>query len=301
MIPYVEQPAIRLGPITIYTFGILVALAVFIGLHLLRRRVSRQGLDPVIGEGLGWYALIGGLVGAHLLSVLFYFPSEVVENPLVLFKLWEDISSFGGIVGGLIGMYIFLAMKTPRLDAHTEWRYLDAAAFAFPFALAVGRLACTFAHDHPGSVTGFPLAISLESPEAREYVTRLYAQAGRVKELLPAGELAGQGFHDLGWYEFLYLAVIVVPATILLDREPRPDGTFLIAFVLLYVPVRFALDFLRVSDAHYWGLTPAQYLGVAAMALAMYLLWRRSARSRASVSSTGRARAGVVAPSPRVP
>lgn len=292
MIPYLEQPWIRLGPVTIYAFGALVALAVLTGLDLMRRRVRHQGLDSVVGEGLAWYALIGGFLGAHVFSVLFYFPGEVAQNPLVLFKVWDDISSFGGMLGGLIGMYLFLAIKTPHLGARTRWRYLDAAAIAFPFALAVGRMACGVAHDHPGTVTTFPLAMSLESPEAREFITHVYAQAGRGLDLLPAGDFAGLGFHDLGLYEFVYLSVVLLPAMMLLDRKPRPDGTLLVAFVLLYVPVRFALDFLRVSDARYWGLTPAQYVAVAAAALSIYLLWQRSAGHHGRVLRESRAYVG---------
>ena len=53
----------------------------------------------------------------------------------------------------------------------------------------------------------------------------------------------------------------------------RP-GTFLVAFIALYMPVRFALDFLRVSDVRYAGLTPAQWAALAALA-ALPLVVRR--------------------------
>ena len=44
----------------------------------------------------------------------------------------------------------------------------------------------------------------------------------------------------------------------LLDRRPRRPGVFLVAFVGLCMPMRFLLDFLRVSDVRYAGLTPTQ-------------------------------------------
>jgi prolipoprotein diacylglyceryltransferase len=74
------------------------------------------------------------------------------------------------------------------------------------------------------------------------------------------------GFHDLGLYDFLFLAVVVVPAFAYWDRRAKPPGFFLFAFVALYFPVRFGLDMLRVTDARYLGLTPAQW--VAALTLA---------------------------------
>ena len=41
---------------------------------------------------------------------------------------------------------------------------------------------------------------------------------------------------------------------------------FLAGFVALYMPVRFVLDFLRVSDVRYAGLTPAQWAAAASLA-----------------------------------
>lgn len=261
MIPYFEQPSLHLGPLTVHAFGIIVAAAVLVGLELGRRRFTRLGLDRALGERLAWWVIVGGFLAAHLFSVLFYFPHELAANPLLLFKVWEDISSFGGILGGVAGLWLFLRLKAPGLDARTRWAYLNAVAFVFPFALAMGRIACSLAHDHPGTVTSFPLAVSLESPQAQAYISGVYGAAGRVSELPPPAVLTHLGFHDLGWYEFLYLSVVVVPLFLVLDRKPRPAGFFVVVFVLLYLPVRFALDFLRVSDARYAGLTPAQWVG----------------------------------------
>ena len=85
-------------------------------------------------------------------------------------------------------------------------------------------------------------------------------------------------FHDLGWYEFLYMSFLMVPAFFVLDRKPRPPGFFLVAFLLLYVPVRFLLDFLRIGDARYFGLTPGQYAGIAVFLAAIFLMVRIARR-----------------------
>lgn len=285
MIPYFEQPSLSVGPITIHAFGAVVAAAVYAGLVIGARRFSRLGLDRALGERLAWWAVVGGILGAHLFSVLLYFPHKVVENPLILFKLWEDISSFGGILGGILGIWLFFRLKARDIDAPTRLAYLDVAAFVFPVSLMVGRIACTLAHDHPGTVSSFPLAVSLESADARAYITRVYADAGRLAELPPPPALVQLGFHDLGWYEFLFLAAVVVPAVLLLDRRPRRPGFFLVAFTLLYMPVRFLLDFLRVGDVRYAGLTPAQWAAGTALLAVPVIVFALAARGRISVST----------------
>jgi phosphatidylglycerol:prolipoprotein diacylglycerol transferase len=275
MIPYFPQPEFHLfGPVTVHAFGAIVAAAIIVGWRMTVARARRKGLDPEVIEDLLLYVVLSGFVVAHLYSVLAYFPREAMENPLLLLKFWEDISSFGGFVGGLLGVWIFFRFKARDVGAADRWRYMDAIAYVFPFAWAIGRIACTAAHDHPGTVTTFPLGISLTSPEAQAYISFFYREAGRLAELPPRAELARMAFHDLGWYEFLYMAFLMVPAFLLLDRKPRPTPFFLVVFPIFYVPARFFLDFLRIGDARYFGLTPAQYAGTAVFLAAVILMIR---------------------------
>jgi phosphatidylglycerol:prolipoprotein diacylglycerol transferase len=275
MIPYFPQPEYHLfGPVTVHAFGAIVALSVVAGWQMAIARCRRKGLDPELFEDLLLYVILSGFVVAHLYSVLAYFPREAMEDPFLLLKFWEDISSFGGFAGGLLGLWLFFRFKARDVDPAARLRYLDVIAYVFPFAWTIGRIACTVAHDHPGTVTTFPLGISLESPEAQAFIAFFYREAGRLAELPPPAGLAKMAFHDLGWYEFLYTACLMVPAFLLLDRKPRPPGFFLVAFPLLYVPARFFLDFLRISDARYIGLTPGQYAGIAVFLAAVFFTVR---------------------------
>ena len=261
MIPYFEQPAWQIGPLTIHAFGIAVGAAIWLGFSIAQRRFETLGLDPQVGQRLtGWIAA-GGIVGAHLFAVLLYFPGKLQHDPWLILRVWEDISSVGGMIGGIAGALLFFAMRSD-MDRQTKLAYLDVVAFAFPAALALGRLGCALAHDHPGTVTSFPLAISVTTAAAQAYIRDVYSGAG-----LPLPEIqSGMGFHDLGLYEFLYLSLVIVPLFALWRSQRRARGFYLTAFAALYLPVRFGLDVLRVSDVRYLGLTPAQW--VAALALA---------------------------------
>lgn len=267
MIPFFEQPAWQLGPLTIHAFGIAVAAGVWVSLAMADRRYQRRGLDPAIGRQLGGWTLVGGMLGAHLFSVLLYFPEQLRTDPWLLLRVWADISSIGGMLGGTAGAALYFATRGRQLDRRTRLAHLDVIAFVFPFGLAFGRLGCALAHDHPGVVTGFPLAISLRSAAAQAYIQDVYATAGRA---LPS-DLTGLGFHDLGLYELAWLLLAVLPLFLRRDRQRQAPGFYLVAFAALYFPVRFALDLLRVVDARYVGLRPAQWTAaiiVAALPLA---------------------------------
>jgi phosphatidylglycerol:prolipoprotein diacylglycerol transferase len=134
--------------------------------------------------------------------------------------------------------------------------YVEAILFGFVPAWILGRLGCTIAFDHPGLPTTFFLGMA---------------------------DWAGVVRHNLGLYEMLY--TVLLAAALYGLRNFRPfEGFHLVLIILLYSPVRFFLDTLRVADRRYWGYTPGQYFSVLLLALGVWLLvrgWRgEGARGR---------------------
>jgi phosphatidylglycerol:prolipoprotein diacylglycerol transferase len=150
MLPYFEQPAWNIGPLTVHAFGVTVAVAIWVGFAIGQRRFERLGLDARLGQRLGGWMAVGGLAGAHLFSVLLYFPHKLGDDPWLLLRVWEDISSFGGMLGGVAGALLFFATRASDMERQARLAYLDAVAFAFPTSFAIGRVGCALAHDHPG-------------------------------------------------------------------------------------------------------------------------------------------------------
>lgn len=93
MLPYFEQPVWQIGPLAIHAFGVAVAIAAWLGLTNVQRRLAHLGLDPLLGQRLGGWMLLGGILGAHLFSVLFYFPHKLRDDPWLILRVWEDITS----------------------------------------------------------------------------------------------------------------------------------------------------------------------------------------------------------------
>jgi len=254
MIPYFDPPVLRIGPFTISLFSTLVLLAVIVGMVVVRRFTARNGLDTAIAERLVWWTLVGGFLGAHLVDRLAYFPRETLRDPLSLLQMWNGISAYGGFLGGIAG--IALLLRRVSLRPHT-WRYIDSIAYAFPFAWVVGRLGCFVASDHPGTPTGFFLGQTY-----RDGVVR----------------------HNLGLEEAIFTA-LVVGLFVLLGRRQRSPGFFTGLLAVLYAPGRFLLDILRIGDARYLGLTPAQWAAIPLLLAGLAIL--RHARAAADETSSG--------------
>ena len=240
-------------PFSIKPFGALVATGVYIGSILATRQGKRLGLhDRVMTSFIAWVVGIGFL-GGHMLDVIFYYPGQVLRDPLSLFRVWEGLSSFGGFSGAIIGGFLW------------KWRYkadilpyADVIASSFPAAWVFGRTGCSIAHDHPGLPSDAWFAV----------------------------QYPGGGRFDLGLYEML-LTIPLALAFLWLRKKPRPWGFYVGAITIAYAPVRFALDFLRVGepiaesgglvaavDPRYAGLTPAQWACFGLLAVGVYFFAR---------------------------
>ena len=246
MIPYFDGHLFNIGSQPIYMFGVLVALGVIIGDRIVVKEGAKRGLDPQDVKFLNVRIVFGGFIMAHLVSVIFYFPERIRENPLVLIYIWSGLSSFGGFLGAALAfLYYTRKDKIPPLP------YADSVALGLVIGWIFGRTGCFTAHDHPGRHTDFFLAVR-------------YPDGPR---------------HDLGLDELL-LTIVIAIVLFVFARRPRVPGRIIGLFALMYAPVRFGLDFLRATDVslpdqRYAGLTPAQWACIACLAVGVWLMTRK--------------------------
>lgn len=222
-------PFFKLGPWTpipgvewlqIYSFGMFVAIGLLVSLTMSTwRGETKLGLDGEQVQNYGLTLIVVGWIFAHIFNVVFYEPHRVLENPLVLLQVWGSISSYGGLLGGMIGLWLWRKYH-PNQD-HMLWT--DHATWTLTFAWMFGRLGCTSVHDHMGVLAAewWPLAFDVP------------------------GSYGGGLRHDLGFYEFLWW-IVIVAVVLVLDRKPRTKGIYTVVVPLMYAPVRFLFDFLRL-------------------------------------------------------
>lgn len=242
MIPNLSIPSITIiGPVKIHPFGAIVALALMIGYNLALRFARKTGLDmEIMGTTAIWAAVIGFAV-SHIFWAVFYNYHLVRENPLILIMIWKGISSYGGFFGGALGAWLYLRRKVSD-----QVPYFEAVLYGLVPAWAVARCGCTVAFDHPGTTTGFILGMA---------------------------DMQGVVRHNLGFYEMLWAVVLALLLYSLKNFKPFRGFHFALIF-LLYSSVRFFLDFLRIDDRLYWGLTPGQYFSVIVFGIGVWIVWK---------------------------
>jgi phosphatidylglycerol:prolipoprotein diacylglycerol transferase len=268
--------------IPIQAFGVIVAAGVLIGAALLRRYGEWHGVSDEQIRGLTGWITVTGFLGAHWFNAIAYEWDKLVKDPLLFFKLWDGISSYGGFIGGAAGFAIYVWWK--RLPARL---FADIAIVGLLPAFSIGRIGCTVVSDHVGAFvdkTQWYAALAMNYPrdpqvinlkEVQDQVALHPATDGDTHILL----------WNLGFVELLYL--IPVNAFILwyAFRPAREENgkffsrgnTGMIAVItgVLYAPVRFFMDFLRPegSDPRIaFGLTFAQLSSILAFGVAVYVL-----------------------------
>ncbi len=140
----------NVGPITLHTYGFLLAIAFLAGLWVAARLARREGLDATRVTDLGVYVLIAGLLGAKLMLVVVEW-GHYSLNPR---ELWNLFQSGGVFYGGLLGA-IPVAWIFARRYSLDGWKTADALAPGVVLGQAIGRLGCFAAgccHGRPADV-----------------------------------------------------------------------------------------------------------------------------------------------------
>ncbi len=254
----------RIGPVTIHTYGVLVATGVLLALWLSRRRAAAAGLDPDRVWNLGVYMVLAALVGAKLWLVVVDW-KYYAAHPREIFTL-STLQSGGVFYGGLLTA-ILVALLYGRW---AKMRFLPLAdVYAAPLALghAIGRVGCFFAGCCWGKPTTLAWGVTFTDPYAQELV----------------GTPLGMALHPTQLYESA-AEFAILGLLILLGRRQRFTGQVFGAYAMLYGVARGTIEFFRGDPDRtmLFGdrVSLMQVVSVALIALGAWLWWRGKQRRK---------------------
>ena len=240
------------GPVTIYTYGVLLAAAYLGGLQLAMIRGKQRGLDQTRVLDLGIYIIISALIGAKLLLLITDFRS-FADNPRALLDL---LRSGGVFYGGLL-VAVTVALFYIRRIGLPLWTTCDVFAPGIALGHVVGRFGCFFAGCCYGRPTTVPWAITFTSP---------YAAAN-------VGTPLNIPLHPTQLYEAGAEALILV---VLLATESRgrkfPGRTFWL-YMLMYAISRYIIEIFRGDPrGTVFMFSTSQFISVILIPLALAML-----------------------------
>jgi phosphatidylglycerol:prolipoprotein diacylglycerol transferase len=210
----------KIGPLTIHTYGVLVAAGFLLGLALAVRQARKEGIlaDKIVD--LGFYLLLSALIGSRLFFILIN-ASHYLKNPLEIFKIWE-----GGLVfyGGLL-LAVPTVLWYVKKHALGVWSTADLFAPSIAIGHAIGRLGCFAAGCCYGKpAEGLLWAVTFTDPESLAIIgiplhpTQLYESLG----------------------EFINFLILII-----LRRYKSFNGQLFLTYIILYSVLRFIVEFFR--------------------------------------------------------
>jgi phosphatidylglycerol:prolipoprotein diacylglycerol transferase len=244
---------LELGPITVYTYGVLLAAAYLLGLRLAMNRARTRGLDANRVLDLGIYIIISALIGAKLLLLVTDFQT-FRSDPRELLTLAR---SGGVFYGGLI-LAVAVALWYIRRIGLPLWTTCDVFAPGIALGHVVGRFGCFFAGCCWGKPTTLPWGITFTNTFAAANVGTPLNEALHPTQLYEAGA------------ELIILFILLAT-----ERKGKPfAGRTFWLYMLMYAVSRFIIEFYRNDPRGMVGiLSTSQFISALLAPLAVGMLF----------------------------
>jgi len=226
-------PFIHIGPVTLGTYGLMVAIALICAFFILRADFARRGV-AADSEAIIGITGLAGLAGSRLYHLL-ESPAEFFADPWPQLFSTMGFAFFGAVIGGFIALMILA--KRFRMS---PLLLLDAASPAAALGYGIGRIGCLISGDGDyGIPTSLPWGMSFPNG------------------IVPTTERV----HPTPIYEFLVAILIFWILWRLGARGLKthaPNGTVFAAYLVLTGVARFLVELIRINPRSFYGLTNAQ-------------------------------------------
>lgn len=290
----------ELGPLRVYSYGLMLGIAFLLGSYILGRELKRKGHDPAMANTITVLAVIFGIAGAKILYLIEEWDAFML-NPAGMAFSAGGLTWYGGFLLALLAVSLYVRKK--RVPFLRVW---DGLGVALIIAYGVGRIGCHLSGDGDyGTPTTLPWgtiyaegtakpAMMLEDYFRRNPDQRDVWHYDSLRTIIAGRDGLGHLYsrfdevtplHPTPIYELL-LGILGYGILIALRRRPLPDGTVFMAYLVLASVFRFSVEFLRLQPRIAFGLSEAQLFSIVlfVLGIAGIIILRRRASHKAATA-----------------
>jgi phosphatidylglycerol:prolipoprotein diacylglycerol transferase len=260
----IDPVALRIGPLEVHWYGIIIASAVLAAGWVGGMEARRRGEDPDVGWAMLLPVLVLAVIGARLYHVIHlwdYYSQNLGQIP----QIWTGgLGIPGAVAGGVLAIWLYT-----RWAKLNTLRWFDIFASAMLLGQAIGRLGNFVNQELYGPPTTLPWGI----PIAADHRIGDWLNLAAYPE-------ATTRFHPLFAYEALLNLVGFVFILWIGRRLAHRlyDGDILLIYLMWYAAVRVWLETFRVQNWVILGVPTAIWLGIITFVAAGAFLWLRHRR-----------------------
>jgi phosphatidylglycerol:prolipoprotein diacylglycerol transferase len=236
----------HIGPIELHWYGLMYALAIIIGLQVIRGYTTRKGITQTMVYRVLWWCVLAGLLGGRLYFVVQQpnLVSYYLAQPQHILATWEGGMAFYGAIFLVIPTLIWRA----RVERLNPLVLIDAGVLFAAAGQIFGRIGNLINGDIIGYPSTLPWSTVYQNPNS-------WACLNPATCNVPVQPAAG--------YELLTNLVLLGLLFYLARRVSRP-GVLMLVYLFGYAITQFFLFFVRANDivsflGLNWGLKQAQW------------------------------------------
>ena len=270
----IDPPAgFSVGSFSIYFYGIIIALGLFLAVaYALKRRREFGMLEDDLLDGVLWIVPVA-IICARAYYCIFRW-EEFAANPISVLYIWKGgIAIYGAVIGAAICVVIHCLIKKISIPA-----VLDMVALSFLIGQLIGRWGNFFNREAFGAYCDSFLAMRIPASE-------LVIPKNPTPQFLEAVETlkaqAVQGGYE-GFYQvhptFLYESVWNLAGFIalhFLSKKRRYDGQIALCYAAWYGLGRTFIEGLRMDSLPAGSFRISQLVAAITCFIAVgILLWQ---------------------------
>ncbi|MCX6707995.1 MAG: prolipoprotein diacylglyceryl transferase [Candidatus Woesearchaeota archaeon] len=154
---------LTLGPFEIRWYGVLMALAFFVGYFILQKLAKEKKISSELIDIYFIYIFFGIIIGARLGEVIFYDPLYYLADPIKIFYTWEGgLSSHGAFIGGILATLLFCRRHKIKF-----YKIADLAVIPIALGSVFIRIGNLINGEIVGRVTNVPWAVRFEDYDSQ--------------------------------------------------------------------------------------------------------------------------------------
>lgn len=260
----IDPILIDLGLIELRWYGLFFATGVLLGARAMPQYFERFKIPPKHAGSMTVWGLIGMIVGAHLVHLIFYEPRSFIDNPRRIIEIGKGLASHGGGLG--VALAVFFYSRRHKIPVH---RLLDPMMGSTVWVIPFVRLGNFFNSEIYGRATDLPWGV-------------IFVRRGLTEPR-----------HPSQLYEAL-IGFALVAIWLLLHRRVRErwaPGALMYLTVCCYFTTRFLIEYVKEYQTIHasFPFTMGQMLSapVALLTLGMFLFSRFGIRGQPDLTVVG--------------
>ncbi|MBE77032.1 MAG: prolipoprotein diacylglyceryl transferase [Candidatus Marinimicrobia bacterium] len=257
---------LEIGPIKIYSFGLMLVTAFYTCYFLLHLEMKRLKYDTEIASDIIFWSAIGGIFGAKIYYLIENL-DRTINDPVGMIFSGSGLVFLGGLIGSTTCVSIILnKRKLPWFV------FADTIAPLIMIGYAIGRLGCFLVGDDYGLPSTLPWAVSFPNGLPPTTVSSFSLYYPWIDTSAFNSNVIT--VHPTQLYEsfagFIFFIILWKFRT-----QIKVPGSLFFIYLTLAGIERFFIEFIRTNEKYLFDIfSGAQIISIIMICIGSYfLLW----------------------------